>query len=186
MDMRFLPFAIATAFASLVAAPADAQLPQATEVAPGHLPRADVDFLLDANTSNIAQIAMGHAADSKATNPGVHSLADRIVSSHTKADQALQLLAAQKHIDLPRRTDRDDYNEIANLHESRREGNFDAQYVQNVIDDHDRMIEMYEAARNESVDPDIRRYADIMLPALRDDRAQALALVNQQPGHPTH
>ena len=65
-----------------------------------------------------------------------------------------------------------------------RGGNFDAQYVQNVIDDHDRMIEMYEAARNESVDPDIRRYADIMLPALRDNRAQALALVNQQPGNP--
>jgi putative membrane protein len=186
MDMRFLPFAIATAFAALVASPADAQLPQATEVAPGHLPRADVDFLLDANTSNIAQIAMGHAADSNATNPGVHSLADRIVSSHTKADQALQLLAAQKHIDLPRRTDVDDHDEIADLHEHRRAGDFDTQYVKNVIDDHDRMIDRYEAARNESVDPDIRRYADIMLPALRDDRAQALALVNQQPGVPRH
>ncbi len=160
MDMRFLPFAIATAFAALLAAPADAQLPQAAEVAPGHLPRADVDFLLDANTSNITQIAMGHAADSGAANPGVHSLADRIVSSHTKADQALQLLAAQKHVvDLPRRTDMDDHNEIADLHGHRRGGDFDAQYVRNVIDDHDRMINMYEAARNESVDPDIREYA---------------------------
>ncbi|HEV7490085.1 MAG TPA: DUF4142 domain-containing protein [Rhodanobacteraceae bacterium] len=185
MDMRFLPFAIATAFAALIAAPADAQLPQAVEVAPGHLPRADVDFLLDANTSNITQIAMGHAADSGAANPGVHSLADRIVSSHTKADQALQLLAAQKHVDLPRRTDMDDHNEIADLHAHHRGGDFDAQYVRNVIDDHDRMINMYEAARNESVDPDIREYADIMLPALRDDRAQALALVNQQTGVPT-
>ena len=42
MDMRFLPFAIASAFATLVAGPVEAQLPQATEVAPGHLPRADV------------------------------------------------------------------------------------------------------------------------------------------------
>lgn len=45
---------------------------------------------------------------------------------------------------------------------------------------------MYEAARNESVDPDIRHYADIMLPALRDNRAQALALVNQQLGNSPH
>jgi len=86
---------------------------------------------------------------------------------------------------LPRRTDIDDHNEIADLHEHRRAGDFDAQYVRNVIDDHDRMIERYEGARDESVDPDIRRYADIMLPALRADRDQALALVNKQLGVPT-
>ena len=182
MDMRFLPFAIATALAALVAEPVAAQLPTATEVAPGHLPQADVDFLLSANTWNIAQVAMGHAADSHGTSPGVHSLADRVVSSHMKADQALQLLAAQKHVDLPRRTDDDDHAEIAGLLD-RRTGDFDAKYVQNVIDDNDRMIDLYESARNQSVDPDIRRYADIMLPALRDDRSQALALVRQQPGN---
>jgi putative membrane protein len=182
MDMRFLPFAIATAFATLVAEPAVAQLPQATEVAPGHLPRADVDFILDANTSNITQIAMGHAAESKAANPGIPPLAERIVSSHTKADQALQLMASQKHVDLPRRTDIDDHNELAQLHSLNRGGDFDSQYLKNVIDDHDRMIEMYETARNESVDPDIRHYADIMLPALRDNRDQALAMVNKQLG----
>jgi putative membrane protein len=185
MDMRFLPFAIATAFATLVAEPAIAQLPQSTEVAPGHLPRADVDFILDANTTNITQVAMGHAAESKGANPGIRPLAERIASSHMKANQALHLLAAQKHVDLPRDTDIDDHNELADLHARNRGGDFDSQYLKNVIDDHDRMIEMYEAARNESVDPDIRRYADIMLPALRDNRSQALALVNQQPGAPT-
>jgi putative membrane protein len=183
MDMRFLPFAIATAFATLVAEPVGAQLPQAMEVAPGHMPRADVDFILFANTSNITQIAMGHAAESKGANPGIRPLAERIVSSHTKADQALQLMASQKHVDLPRSTDIDDHDELANLHSLSRGGDFDSQYIQNVIDDHDRMIEMYETARDESVDPDIRRYADIMLPALRDNRDQAIALVNQQPGN---
>ena len=183
MDMRFLPFAIATAFATLVASPVEAQLPQSTEVAPGHLPRADVDFLLQANSTNITQVAMGHAADDQAANPGVHSLADRIVSSHTKADQALRLLAAQKHVDLPNRTDIDDHSELADLHARARGGDFDSQYVRNVIDDHDRMIEMYQAARNESVDPDIRRYADTMLPALRQNREQAVALVAKQPGN---
>ena len=105
-----------------------------------------------------------------------------IVSSHTKADQALRLLAAQKHVDLPARTDIDDHNELADLHARKRGGDFDAQYVRNVIDDHDRMIEMYEAARNESVDPDIRHYADMMLPALRENRDQALAMFNKQLG----
>ncbi|HVT31170.1 MAG TPA: DUF4142 domain-containing protein [Rhodanobacteraceae bacterium] len=183
MDMRLLPFAFATVFAALVASPVEAQLPQATEVAPGHLPAADVDFILNANSANITQIAMAHAAEGQATNPGIHSLATRIVSSHMKADQALQLLAAQKHVDLPRRTDVDDEDELADLHDRKRGGDFDAQYVQNVIDDHDRMIDMYEAARNGSVDPDIRRYADIMLPALRENREQAVAMVDKQIGN---
>jgi putative membrane protein len=186
MDTRFFPFAFATAFVTLIASPVEAQLPQAMEVAPGHLPAADVDFLLSANSSNIAQIAMAHAAEGQAANPGVHSLAERVASSHMKADQALQLLAAQKHVDLPRRTDADDEDELADLHSRNRGGDFDAQYVQNVIDDHNRMIDMYEAARNGSVDPDIRRYADIMLPALRENREQAVAMVDKQLGVDSH
>jgi putative membrane protein len=186
MDMRLLPFAFATAFTTLIASPAEAQLPDTTEVAPGHLPAADVDFILNANSANITQIAMAHAAEGQAANPGIHSLAARIASSHTKADQALQLLAAQKHVDLPRRTDIDDEDELADLHARRPGGDFDAQYVQNVIDDHDRMIDMYEAARNGSVDPDIRRYADIMLPALRENREQAVAMVDKQLGVDSH
>jgi putative membrane protein len=180
--MRILPFAVAAAFATFVAPDVEAQMPAATEVAPGHLPAADVDFILGANSSNITQIAMGHAADDQGAKPGIHSLANRIVSSHTKADQALRLLASQKNVDLPSRTDIDDHSELADLHARKPGGDFDAAYVKNVIDDHDRMIAMYEAAAHESVDPDIRRYADTMLPALRENRDQALAMFNKQTG----
>lgn len=168
--------------AVLVAGSAAAQLPTITEVPPGQLDPADVTFILDANTSNITQIAMGHAADSKAANPGIASLADKIVSSHMKADSALQMLASRKHVDLPRRAASDDHAEIADLHDKKRGGSFDAQYVRNVIDDHDRMIAMYIAARSESLDADIRAYADVMLPALRENRDQALAMQNKQLG----
>jgi len=182
VNKHFLPFAIAAAFAAFVAPEVEAQLPAATEVAPGHMPRADVEFILGANSTNITQIAMGHAADGQGAKPGIHSLPNRIVSSHTKADQALRLLAAQKHVDLPARTDIDDHSELADLHARKPGGDFDATYVKNVIDDHDRMIAMYEAAAHESIDPDIRRYADTMLPALRENRDQAVAMFNKQTG----
>jgi putative membrane protein len=182
VNMRFLPFAVAAAFATFIAPTVEAQLPSATEVAPGHLPRADVEFILGANSTNITQIAMGHAADDQGAKPGIHSLANKIVSSHTKADQALRLMAAQKHVDLPARTDIDDHDELANLHAQKPGGDFDSQYVRNVIADHERMIAMYEAAAHESVDPDIRRYADTMLPSLRENHEQAVAMFNKQTG----
>src|SRR5690242_7582942 len=78
MNMRFLPFAVAAAFATFIAPDVEAQLPAATEVAPGHLPRADVEFILGANSANITQIAMGHAADDQGAKPGIHSLGNRI------------------------------------------------------------------------------------------------------------
>ena len=86
---------------------------------------------------------------------------------------------------LPNRTDADDHGELADLHSRKPGGEFDAQYVRNVIADSDRMIAFYEAARAESIDPDIRRYADIMLPALRENREQAEAMVNKQLGNET-
>ena len=89
MNFRFptILFATMLAFGGV----ASAQLPRDTEVAPGHLPQADVDFILNANSANITQIAMGHAAADKAANPGVHSLGDKISASHRKADEALYL-----------------------------------------------------------------------------------------------
>jgi len=181
MKTRILSFVFALSFAGL----AMAQMPKDTAVAPGNLPQADVDFILTANTNNITQIAMGHAADSQGANPGIHSLGNRMVASHTKAQQALSLLASQKNVALPSGTDADDHGELADLHSRKPGGEFDAQYVRNVIADSDRMIAFYEAARAESVDPDIRRYADIMLPALRENREQAEAMVNKQLGNET-
>jgi len=169
--------------ALLVAGSAGAQTPKATEVPPGNLPNADVNFILTANSSNIAQIAMGHAAEGQGTNPGVIALGTRVASSHNKAEQGLRLVASRKHVDLPSETNADDHAEIAQLHSLPAGGQFDTQYVNNVIRDGDRMIVLYEAARNESIDPDIRQYADTMLPTLRDNRNQAQALVDQRLGN---
>ncbi len=110
MDMRFLPFAIATAFASFVALPVEAQMPQSTRrcgAGPSAARRRRFhprrEFV-----QNITQIAMGHAADDQGANPGIHSLANRIVASHTKADQAPQAARiAEKNVGLPGGTDID-------------------------------------------------------------------------------
>ena len=170
------------ALAIVVATSAAAQMPTAVEVPPGDLALDDVAFIKDANTSNITQMMLGRTAATKGSNPGIHSLADRIVASHHKADDALQLIASRKHVDVARWPTEEDQAEVDDLTARNRGGNFDAQYVRDVIDDHDRMIGLYEAARQSSDDPDIRRYADIMLPALRENRDQALALVAKQPG----
>ena len=179
MNMRYLVL-VTLLTLGMPFATATAQTPAATEVAPGQLAQADVDFIQNANSENVAQVAMGHAAESTAVNPGVRELGTRIASSHTRADQGLRLLAGQKHVELAHTANAADNSQISELHNRKRGADFDAQYVRTVIADHDRLIEMYEAARNASQDADIRGYADTMLPTLHANRDQAVDLAKRK------
>jgi len=132
-------------------------------------------------TRSLAVVTTGETVRREIPLPG--AVLTRVASSHNKAEQGLRLVASRKHVDLPSETNADDHAEIAQLHSLPAGGQFDTQYVNNVIRDGDRMIVLYEAARNESIDPDIRQYADTMLPTLRDNRNQAQALVDQRLGN---
>ena len=178
MKMRFV--ALAVLFAIAVPFAAHSQMPSATEVPAGQLAASDVEFLQTANSANVKQVAMAHTAETGAVNSGIISLATRIASSHRKADQALRLLAERKHVDLPSTANEADNADIAELRTHKRGADFDAQYVHYVAADIDRMIGIYEAARNGSHDADIRGYADKMLPALRDNQRRASDLIKRQ------
>jgi putative membrane protein len=178
MKMRFV--ALAVLLATAVPFAALSQLPSATEVPAGQLAASDAEFLRSANSANIKQIAMAHTAETGAVNSGIISLATRMASSHRKADQALRLLAARKHVDLPSTANDADNADITELHTHKRGGDFDARYMHYVVADDERMIQMYEAARNGSQDADIRGYADTMLPTLRENQQRASSLVKRQ------
>ncbi|MEO5626600.1 MAG: DUF4142 domain-containing protein [Dokdonella sp.] len=148
-----------------------AQLPHADEVPRGEMARADVDFLTTVDAANMDQLMLAKRAGSRARNPGVHSLSDNIVRSYTKADDALRLLAAAKHVDLAHRPTEKGQSEADSLLDHR--GALDQEYVNDVVKNTDDLIVMYEGARDHSEDADIRTFADTMLPALHDHQRQA-------------
>jgi putative membrane protein len=161
--------------AALVSIPAAAQLPDAIEVPPGAMAPADVDFMRTADAANIDQLTLGARASGRAKNPGVRSLADNVVKSHKKADDALRLLAGVKHVDLRHEQTERGAAEAAEL--IRRDVPAERIYVEGVVRDNEDLIALYEDARANSPDPDIRVYADTMLPALRDHQRQAQDLL---------
>jgi putative membrane protein len=154
-----------------IAGGALAQLPQYEQVPPGEMSRADVDFLMTADAANMDQLMLGKRAGSRARNPGVHSLADNVVLSYTKADDALRLLASAKNVELAHRPSEKGQVEADELLDRR--GALDREYVLDVTANTDDLIAMYESARDNSEDADIRQYADTMLPSLHDHQRQA-------------
>ena len=177
MKMHFLTFVLA-----LAALPVAAQLPKAYEVPPGAMAPADVDFMRTADAANIDQITLGRRASSRAKHPGVRSLADNVATSHGKADDALRLLAGVKHVDLPHHPTERGQAEADEL--VRRDVPAERMYVEGVVRDGDDLIALYENASANSQDPDIRKFADTMLPALRDNKRQATDLMARE-GLPT-
>jgi putative membrane protein len=173
MKLHFLAFVLA-----LAALPVAAQLPKATEVPPGAMVPSDVDFMRTADAANIDQIMLGRRASSRAKIPGVQSLADNVANSHGKADAALRLLAGVKHVDLQHRPTERGQAEADQL--VRRDVPAERMYVEDVVRDCDDLIALFENASANSEDPDIRKFANTMLPALRDHQRQATDLMARQ------
>ena len=161
---------------SIVSMSAMAQMREAVEVPPGALDTADVDFLRTADTANIDQVTFGKRVIGR-KRTGVRSLAENVVSSHQKADDALRLLAAAKHVELDHRMSaraRDEADELI-----RKDVNADRMYIEDVVRDGNDLIALYQRARENSNDPDIRTFADRMLPALEGNTRQASDLLSR-------
>lgn len=160
---------LAAAFAVLSFG-ASAQMREAIEVPPGALDQADVDFLRTADTANIDQLTFAMRVTGRGRT-SVRSLAENVLSSHRKSDDALRLLAAAKNVVLEHRMSPRAQSEADDL--LRRDVNVDRMYVEGLARDSADMIALYERARDTSRDPDIRQYAETMLPALRSNERQA-------------
>ena len=166
-----LPVALAVAGA-LFATCAVAQLPRDADVPPGQLATRDLAYLQDADAANVAQLTLGNAAATIAVDPGVHSLANSVVSSYKKAIQGMNLLAGAKHVDMANKPTPVQQTEIDDL-VAHHGAEADSMYVHDVARDSDDLISFYLDMRENAIDPDIRAYADTMLPAVRENRRSA-------------
>lgn len=148
-----------------------AQLPRADEVPADEMASGDIDFMTTADEANMDQLMLANRASSRALQPGTRSLAENVTHSYRKADSALRLLAGAKHVDLAHRPSEKGQAEADDLLDRR--SALDHDYVVDVARDGDDIIGMYEDARDNSDDPDVRAFADTMLGALYDLQRQA-------------
>ena len=165
MHRKILAFALALASISAMA-----QMREAVEVPAGALAPADVEFLQTADTANIDQMTFGNRMAGNVKSR-MRSVGENVSRSHHKADEALRLLAAAKHVDLGHRMSERAKVEADDL--MRRDPAVDRMYAENVVRDMDDLIAMYERAAASTSDGDIHDYAEKMLPSLRDNKRQA-------------
>ena len=135
--------------------------------------RGDRKFIEAAAGSGMFEVQVAQLAASKATDPNVKSFAGMLVDHHTAANNELVKIANAKGVELPAAPKRALRRDIEKLGMKKGE-EFDRDFVRNVgIKAHEKDIKMFQDARKDVKDPELKAFVEKTLPVLQEHLAAA-------------
>lgn len=139
----------------------------------GKVARGDRKFIEAAAGSGMFEVQAAQLAAGKATDLAVKSFAGMLVDQHKAANNELVKIANAKGVELPATPRRSLLREIDKL--GKKNGDeFDRDFVRKVgVEAHEKDIRMFEQARKDVKDPDLKAFVEKTLPVLRDHLAAA-------------
>jgi len=125
----------------------------------------DLEFAQEAQAAGKQEVASATFVALMTSNADVKALANRLVKDHTSANEELERLMTAKKYSFSEPTPTPTKSESW-----RRETghSFDRGYVEHVIDEHEKGIELFEEQSAKGTDPELKAWANEKLPALRE------------------
>jgi putative membrane protein len=162
--VKLLSLAAVLAAALVVCAPAGAD--------EKNRPADDKDFVVKAMTCGTAEVKISELAEKHASNEKVKEFARMMVTEHTKASEQLAEHSKNQKVAVAAGLDRDKQTLLDML--SKLNGaEFDRAYMQQMVDDHVKAVQLFEAQAKNGTDPDLKKFAEMTLPKLREHLVQA-------------
>ena len=149
--------------------------------AKAQIPQPDPDttakhFLTVASIGNLQEVNAGQLAAQKAKRRDVRSFGQMMVKDHGDAEQKLMQLAKLKNINIPEA----DSGEIQPYSTLQNAGdNFDRLFVDAMLTGHRSTVQMFETYATTGKDPDVRTFAQKILPTLKAHLAAITAIDKQ-------
>jgi putative membrane protein len=139
------------------------------------LSASDKDFLIEAEKVNIEEQNIGRLVLQKSQNKDVRDYAQMLVDDHTKALNDVVDLMNEKRVRQPKGlpdAEHDALNKLKGLSGAE----FDREFIGMMVEGHQKAIAEFRQEQNAAQDPDAKRYATHVLPALEKhlQRAQEL------------
>ena len=113
------------------------------------------------------EVQLGQLAQQQAKDQQVVQFGQRMVQDHGQANEKLMAIAEQKAIQLPQELSGDaqqKYEEMQKLSGAE----FDEAYMDEMVEDHEKDVELFEQQAESGEDPDLRTFAEEALPTLRE------------------
>ena len=132
-------------------------------------------FVNKAADAGMHEVEMGQLAQQKATNERVKAFGQMMVTDHTKANDELKSIAAQKNFQLPSSTS-PKHQEHKDDITKKSGADFDKAYMKMMVDGHQDVIDAFEKASKDVTDPEIKNFATTKLPTLKAHLDSAKAI----------
>ena len=139
----------------------------------------DADFAIKAAEGGLFEVQLGKIAASRAMNQEVKDFANKMVEDHGRANQELASLAKAKNIVLPTALGRDNQEDLREFNE-KVAADFDEDYIERMIEDHERTIKIFERASSQSKDDELKAFAVKQLPILKTHLEHARKIDDKQ------
>ena len=134
------------------------------------LKRSDREFMEKAARASMTEVAISRVAASRTSNPEVRRFAQMMIEDHENAIEQLSGLAAARGVSLPAKDPRPE------KWEKREAKNFDREYLEEMIDDHEDVVKLFDKQAKDGEDADTVAYARKHLPKLQQHLQHAIDL----------
>src|SRR5262245_52529849 len=139
---------------------------------------SDNEFVMKAGSSGMAEVAIGKVGQEKARNSDVKKFADRVVTDHSKANEALMRLAKDAGITVPDKPSAEQEQHVKHFSEGATK-DFDKEFVHHMVDSHTKGVDLFTKASKELKNEKLKEFATKTLPTLREHLAIAKQLDDQ-------
>jgi putative membrane protein len=142
-------------------------------------------FMMKAAQGGLYEVEAAKLALSNASSAEVKEFAERLIADHTKANQQLMQIAADKGVSVPDTMGQKHEAKLNRLRNLQGE-EFDRAYMSHMVKDHAQDVQEFRTASQRATDQDVKTFASTTLPTLEEhlERARSIAgTVGAQPGH---
>lgn len=138
------------------------------------------EFVDKAGAGGLAEVEMGEVGVQKATSGQVKAFAKRVVTDHTKANEQLVIVTKGKGLEIPSSRSAMHKSIMDKFREAKAGKEFDRDYMEQMVQDHQIDIELFETAADDiKLDAELRAYAKNNLPTLRDHLKEAQTIESE-------
>jgi len=138
----------------------------------GKLDRHDQEFLKKAAQINLTEIQLGKVAERISSEPNIKKIAEMLVKDHSEANRNLERLAASKGVTLPTEPSLSERHSLSSMEKEQGE-KFNKEFLAFSQKGHEKAIALFEKEATRTQDPDIKAWAQKMVPALKEHLAMS-------------
>lgn len=154
--------------------PSPSQSAPAAKPAPANLTRMDAYFAQQAASGGLTEIGDAKIALQQSSNDQVKQFAQMMIDDHSKANDQLKQIVAQKGLALPDTpsAEEEDSQPLQQL----KGAAFDRRYAAKEVKDHEDTIQLFQDEQTKGSDGDLKQFASDTLPTLEKhlDKAKQL------------